>query len=213
MAPSTYTGAVTVSGGSTQTIAVTFTLTAATNLPTITSVLNGASFLPGIEAGSWVTIKGSNLSNTSPGRTWTDSEIVNGNLPTSLDNTSVTIDGKAAYVYYISPGQINVQAPDDSVTGAVQVVVKNNAQVSNSFTAQLQTVAPAFFQYGGTSFAITTRFSDNALIGDPSAAPGTIAAKPGDVLILWATGSGRPVLRQRRARRLWWPRAWRCCPR
>lgn len=37
---------------------------AAPGLPVITSVLNGASLLPGIEAGSWVTIKGSNLANT-----------------------------------------------------------------------------------------------------------------------------------------------------
>ena len=89
--------------------------------PTITSVVNGASFLPGIESGSWVTIKGTNLSNTNPGRIWTSSEIVNGNLPTSLDNTSVSIDGNPAFVYYISPTQLNVQAPNDSTTGTVKV--------------------------------------------------------------------------------------------
>ena len=36
--------------------------------PAIASVLNGASFQPGIEAGSWVTIQGTNLANTT--RTW-----------------------------------------------------------------------------------------------------------------------------------------------
>ena len=40
--------------------------------PAITSVLNGASFQPGIEAGSWVMIQGTNLANTFPGRTWHD---------------------------------------------------------------------------------------------------------------------------------------------
>lgn len=192
MQPNAYKATITVSAvpGGTRTISVSFTVTAPANTPTISSVENGASFLPGFEAGSWVTIKGSHLSNTDPGRTWLASEIVNGNLPTFLDHTSVTIDGRPAYVYYISPTQLNVQAPDDSATGSVQVVVTNNSQVSNSFTAQLQAASPAFFLYTSTSYAIATRYPDNALIGDATVVPGTIAAKPGDVLILWGTGFG-----------------------
>jgi uncharacterized protein (TIGR03437 family) len=92
-----------------------------------------------------VTIRGTNLANTNPGRTWRTDEIVNGNLPQSLDNVSVTINGKATYVYYISPTQINVQAPTDTTIGPVDVVVTNNGNVSQSATAQLQAVAPAFF--------------------------------------------------------------------
>ncbi|MDE3165531.1 MAG: SBBP repeat-containing protein [Acidobacteriota bacterium] len=158
--------------------------------PVITSVVNGASFQPGIESASWVTILGTNLSNTNPGRTWTAAEIPNGNLPTSLDNTSVTIDGKPASVYYISPTQINVLAPADTNTGPVNVVVTNNSQVSAPFRAPLVSYAPAFFLYGGTSYAIASRNPDYALLGNPSAVPGTIPAKPGDVLILWGTGFG-----------------------
>jgi hypothetical protein len=66
--------------------------------PVITSVVNGASLQPGIEAGSWVTIRGANLANTNPGRTWRSNEIVNGALPVVLDGVSVTIDGKPAFV-------------------------------------------------------------------------------------------------------------------
>ena len=102
----------------------------------------------------------------------------------------MTIDGRAAFVYYISPGQINVQAPTDTSTGAVSVVVTNNGSQSAPATAQLQGFAPAFFQYNGTSYAITTRYPDNALVANPSAIPGTVAAAKGDVLILWATGFG-----------------------
>jgi len=157
--------------------------------PVISSVVNGASFQPGIEAGSWVTILGTNLANTIPGRTWRADEIVAGRLPTALDGVSVTINGKTAYVYYISPGQINVQAPSDAATGAVSVVVTNNGAVSAQASALLQTSAPAFFQYSGTPYAIATR-PDYTLVGNPSAIPGTVAAAPGDVLILWATGFG-----------------------
>jgi uncharacterized protein (TIGR03437 family) len=157
--------------------------------PVISSVVNGASFQPGIEAGSWVTILGANLANTNPGRTWRPDEIVAGRLPTALDGVSVTINGIAAYVYYISPGQINVQAPTDGATGAVSVVVTNNGSIGAPASAQLQAFAPAFFQYSGTPYAIATR-PDYTLVGNPSAIPGTVAAAPGDVLILWATGFG-----------------------
>ena len=153
-------------------------------------MVNGASFQPGIEAGSWVTIQGTNLANTSPGRTWRDDEIVAGRLPISLDGVSVTINGRAAYVYYISPTQINVQAPTDTSTGPVNVVVTNNGAVSAPATAQLQQYAPALFLAGATSFAIVTRYPDNALVADPAVIPGAVAAASGDVLILWATGMG-----------------------
>jgi len=156
----------------------------------ISEVSNGASFQPGIAGGSWVQIKGSNLANTSPFRIWRADEIVNGNLPTALDGVSVTINGKPAYVYYISPTQINVQAPSDGSVGPVTVVVNNNGSISPGATGQMQTFAPAFFQYLPTTYAIATRYPDNALIANPSAVPGTVAAKAGDILILWGTGFG-----------------------
>jgi uncharacterized protein (TIGR03437 family) len=158
--------------------------------PVINSVVNGASFQPGIEAGSWVTIRGANLANTNPGRMWRDDEIVNGNLPMSLDGVSVTIDGKPAYVYYISPTQINVQAPSDSAAGAVSVVVANNGMSSAPATAQLQAAAPAFFIYPGTNYAVMSRLPEYTPLGDASAVPGTVAAKPGDTVALWGTGFG-----------------------
>jgi uncharacterized protein (TIGR03437 family) len=171
-----------------QTISVSLVVTAASTVPTITSVVNGASFQPGIESGSWVTIKGTNLATDT--RIWQTSDFNGNNLPLALDGTSITIDGKPAAVYYISPTQLNVQAPTDSTTGAVPVVVMNNGQMSTAFTAQLQTYAPAFFLYTGTDYAIAQRYPDNALVGNPSVIPGTVAARSGDVLILWATGFG-----------------------
>ena len=150
--------------------------------PRITGVVNGASFQAGIEAGSWVTIQGSGLANTFPGRTWRDEEVVDGKLPTALDGVSVTINGKAAFVYYISPGQINVQAPSDNAVGAVSVVVTNNGVSSAA--------APAFFTYLATGNVIASRVADYALLGDPAGMPGVVAAKAGELVILWGTGFG-----------------------
>jgi uncharacterized protein (TIGR03437 family) len=157
--------------------------------PTIAAVLNGAGFQTGIEAGSWVTITGTNLANTNPGRKWTDSEVVDGQLPTSLDGVSVTINGKPAFIYYISPTQINAQAPSDTTIGPVDVVVNNNGVLSAPATAQLQAAAPAFFTYLGTSVAIASRLPDYAAVGGPDSS-GTAPAKPGDTIVFWGTGFG-----------------------
>jgi uncharacterized protein (TIGR03437 family) len=58
------------------------------------------------------------------------------------------IDGKAAYVYFVSPTQIDVIAAPDSTSGPVSVIVTNNGVPSTSENAQLQIVAPAFFSAG-----------------------------------------------------------------
>ncbi|HUA58484.1 MAG TPA: IPT/TIG domain-containing protein [Verrucomicrobiae bacterium] len=90
--------------------------------PVITSVVNDASFRPPIVASSWVAIGGTDLSGTT--RSWGLADFVWNRLPTSLDGVSVTINGIPAYVHYISPGQVNVLAPDDAATGNVTIQVK-----------------------------------------------------------------------------------------
>jgi len=70
---------------------------------------------PIIQSGEWVSIYGANLAG-SP-MSW------NGDFPMSLGGTTVTVNGKAAYLSYVSPKQINFQAPNDSATGVVLVGV------------------------------------------------------------------------------------------
>jgi uncharacterized protein (TIGR03437 family) len=155
--------------------------------PVITSVSSAAGTQSAIEAGSWASIYGSSLADQTDD--WNRS-IVNGQLPTSLDTVKVAIDGKPAYVYFISAGQINVQVPASSTQGPVSVVVTNNGVSSAPATAQMLSFAPAFFQLTPTKYAIATRFPDYAIIADPNAVPGAVGAKPGDVVILWGTGFG-----------------------
>jgi uncharacterized protein (TIGR03437 family) len=150
------------------------------------SVVSAASFQPGIVPGSWFTIQGTNLSSTTD--TW-DKSIVNGNLPTTLDGVSVNVGGKPAYIYYISPTQINAVAPDVG-TGSLSVTVTNAYGTSAPSTVASQTVEPAFFLLAG-KYAVATRqdFSwavQNGAIHSLSTSP----AKPGEVIILWGTGFG-----------------------
>ena len=169
-----------------------YTLSAASQQPTPaisdSGVVNAASFQAAVAPGGWVTIQGTNLSNTT--RSWTGSDFSGNSLPTKLDGVTVTLDGKAAYVGYISPTQINVLAPADSAQGPVAVQVANNGLTSANSSAQLQTAAPAFFLWSG-KYAVATR-SDYSLVAPANLFPGvtTTPAKPGDVVILWGTGFG-----------------------
>jgi uncharacterized protein (TIGR03437 family) len=169
----------------------TLTPAAPSNVPTISKngVVNAAGFQQSISAGSWVAITGTNLSSTT--RQWGASDFNNGAFPTSLDGVSVTINGNPAYVEYVSPTQINVQAPTDSATGLVPVQVTNSLGTSPVTTVNLQTASPAFFPWGG-KYAAATQL-DYSFVGPPGlfgSAVTTTPAKPGDTLILWGTGFG-----------------------
>ena len=120
-------------------------------LPALTGVVNGASFQTGVTANSWVTIQGTNLAAQTDD--WSNS-IVNGALPTMLDGVSVSIGGQAAYVYYISPGQLNVLAPDVP-DGPVTVTVTAPGGTSASFTATASAYGPAFFPWPGNQVVAT----------------------------------------------------------
>jgi uncharacterized protein (TIGR03437 family) len=155
--------------------------------PTISSVTNGASFLSGITSGSWVTIKGTNLSLGPITDTW-DNAIVNGKLPTTLDGVSVSIGFKAAYVNFISPTQINVQAPDVS-SGPVPITVTTpfgSATINGTSTVQ---AAPAFFLWAG-KYSVATRQDYSLAAKNGTFAGSTVPAKPGEVIILWGTAFG-----------------------
>jgi len=161
--------------------------------PTIQSVINAASYRPGVASATWVAITGTNLSTST--RAWSNGDFASGNLPTTLDGVSVKINGKAAYVYFISPGQINVLAPDDPATGPVPVQVTNSQGVSNTYSANKQVVSPAFFNYSqaGGRYSVIQASATNELVGPPGIfgqSLTTVRAAPGEYLTLYATGLG-----------------------
>jgi uncharacterized protein (TIGR03437 family) len=159
--------------------------------PAITLVANAEGENPVIAPNTWVEIKGSNLAPAGDARPWQTSDFVNHNLPTQLDGVSVTVNGKSAYVYYISPNQVNILTPPDAMTGAVQVVVTNNGSSSASYTAQAQASSPSFFVIGGGPYVVAQHAADYSLVGPASLYAGyTTPAKPGETVVLYANGFG-----------------------
>jgi len=183
-----------VAGGQILLTNVVVTAAAAPQLPSILSsgIVPVYSTSTTIQPGEWVSIYGSNLASTSA--TWS------GNFPTSLGNTTVTIDGKPAYLSMVSAGQINLQAPDDQFIGVVPVVVTTPAGNTTSMVTLAQ-VAPSFLLPDSKHVAGIILRSDGsgAYGGGTYDIPGptgsslgyaTVAAKAGDTVELYGTGFG-----------------------
>jgi len=192
LAAGNYTGNVTVTPSdasvSPASIVVTLTVSGTPPAGNITGVTNAGSYQPAISSGAWVSIFGTNLSQGT--YTWQSTDFVNGALPTTLEGVSVAINGVPAYVEYISPTQINVLAPDDSTTGAVQVQVTTAGQASNTATVQKNAFAPAFLTLDGNHVA--AEHADYSLVGAPNLLPGAVTtpAKPGETILLYGVGFG-----------------------
>jgi uncharacterized protein (TIGR03437 family) len=156
--------------------------------PVITAVVDGASFRPGIVAGSWVTIQGANLSGTT--RIWGDADFNSGNLlPKNLSGVEVKMNGLPAAVYYISPTQLNVQAPAP-LSGSVTVQVTYDGVSSNTMTATAVSNAPALFAYsaGGKTYPAAV-YLNGQIVGDPvSGGTAVSKARSGDRILLFGTG-------------------------
>jgi uncharacterized protein (TIGR03437 family) len=163
-------------------------------LPAISSggIVPAFSTSPVIQTGEWVSIYGTNLASGTS--TWA------GDFPTLLGGTSVTIDGHAAYLAFVSPGQINLQVPNDTATGIVPVVV-TTANGSATSTVTLAPFGPSFFLLDGKHAAgIILRLDGQGtygggaydIIGPTGTSLGypTVAAKAGDTIELFGTGFG-----------------------
>src|ERR1700734_3915954 len=115
--------------------------------PVIALVANAEGGSTTIAPNTWVEIKGSNLApagvsspDCAPGYCWQASDFANNQLPVKLHGVSVTVNGKTAYVYYISPTQGNILTPPNPMQGSVAVQLTNSNGSSQAFMVQAQTL-------------------------------------------------------------------------
>ncbi len=161
-----------------------------TPTPTVTLVANAEGGVATIAPNSWVEIKGSNLVPAGDTRIWGDSDFVNNQLPTSLDGVNVTVNGQSAYVYYISPTQVNILTPPNALSGSVPVQVSDNGVISATFMVQAQAESPSFFVFGGGPYIAATHVNGSYL-GPSSLYLGlTTPAAPGETIVMYANGFG-----------------------
>jgi hypothetical protein len=164
--------------------------------PAIASV--GDNLIDGgpVAPGGWFYVKGSDLCDVQ--RIWGASDFTDATtLLTDLNGVEVWVNGAPVPVYFVSPGQVNVQAPSN-VSGTMTAQVFRLGLGSNILTAPVAQIQPSiyFYQVNSKNYA-PALFQDYSLMGDPAIVPGTHKANPGDIIQLYA--AGRPNDRRCRA--------------
>ena len=172
---------------------VTF-LMKSTFTPGATPVISGIENAEGgnvtIAPNTWIEIDGANLAPPGDSRIWQSADFVSNKMPTQLDGVSVTVNGKPAYVYYISPTQVNILTPPDAMKGSVPVVLTAGGSTTEAFTAQAQALSPSFFVFNGGPYVAAVH-ADGSFVGPTSLYPGaTTPATAGETILLYANGFG-----------------------
>lgn len=180
-----------------------------TTAPVISSIDSASAYggYPYFASGSWLEIKGTNLADpadprltaaTNPGQ-WTVADFNGSNAPTVLDGVSVSINGKPAYVWYLSTGQLNVQAPEDTAAGSVAITVTNCKASSSPVMFARRALAPGLlapsnYVVGVTQYMVATFASDGAYVLNTSTGSSfglnSRPAKPGDLIVAYGIGFG-----------------------
>ena len=183
LAPGRYSGTVTIKPAVGASIPVVITVTVIQATPTLTSVVNGASFAPGaIAPGEIITIFGTAMGPLLPSTLKLDSS---GKLATTLAGTQVTIGGYPAPLIYSSAGQVSVIVPYE-ITGNVttSVVVQYLSQRSSTVTVPVAASAPGIF--------IINSSNQGAILNQDASVNGIgNGAEPGSVISIFATGEGQ----------------------
>jgi len=147
------------------------------------NLIAGGAVVPG----GWFYIGGSDFSDVT--RTWGTGDFTDTTtLPTDLNGVEVWVNGAPVPVYFISPTQVNAQAPSN-ISGTMTVQVFRLGIGSNIVTAQVAQIQPSIYYYQvGTKNYAAALFQDYSLMGDPAVVPGTHKALPGDIIQLYASG-------------------------
>ncbi len=169
----------------------TFNLT-----PVIQTVISASDYggFTSIAPATWIEIYGQNLASTT--QEWGSANFQGNNAPIELAQTTVTVGGQSAFVFYISPAQVDVQVPSNVASGPQPVIVTTAAGASAPFSIQVNLteaglLAPPAFKINNTQYAVA-QFSDG-FYDLPPASIASVASKravPGDTIILYGIGFG-----------------------
>jgi uncharacterized protein (TIGR03437 family) len=87
-----------------------------------------------------------------------------------------------APLFYVSPGQLAGQIPEDIKPGLATVIVKNGTSTGNAVAVIVPAASPEIYIYGN-NLAVAT-FTNYSVITS------TNPAHVGDTVVLWFTGGG-----------------------
>lgn len=159
------------------------------------AALGGFGGDPRMVAAGWFEIFGSNFAPASTSRVWASADFVGGVAPTSLADVRVTVAGRSAFVYFVSPLQITIVAPDGLPAGVDAPIQVINAQGSSNVVT-LPTVprapgllAPPVYKVNDRQYVVAL-FANFNLSGPGELIPGTRRARAGDALQVYFVNGG-----------------------
>jgi uncharacterized protein (TIGR03437 family) len=183
---------------------LTGSLVSITPPPVITpgGVISASQFgaFPSTTPGSWIEIYGSTLASNT--RSWATSDFTkdannNAIAPTSLDKTSVSIGGKAAFIDFISFGQVNALVPSNVAPGPQQLTVTTAGgttlgYVITVYPNQPEMYAPPAFNINGNQYVAAVLSDGTTHVLPPGTIPGVVSrqAKPGETITIYGIGFG-----------------------
>jgi uncharacterized protein (TIGR03437 family) len=103
-------------------------------------------------------------------------------LPTSLGGTTVTVNGTAAPLFFVSPTQINFQVPRETPPGNATVIVRQGNTAGPAFSFTVLASAPGIFTFG-TNQAVAAK-ADGSIITPQN------SAGANSVIVPYLTGQG-----------------------
>jgi uncharacterized protein (TIGR03437 family) len=160
--------------------------------PTISfnGVLNNADFRPGdsMGVGAIAALFGEFLADSVAANTQLT-------LPTTLGGVRVLVNGRAAPLYFVSPGQINFQVPFETLGGIASIQVERNGVVGNRVGVDIVPFAGRILVWSqfGLPHAIAVNADGTLPIPPTVTIPGYVSkpARPGDTLVIYAIGFGQ----------------------
>lgn len=161
----------------------------------------GQPFVTQLSPDGLVSVFGQNFAPAGTARGLTSADVNTGQIPVNLGCTCVAVNHRLAPVIFVSPTQINLQAPPGIRDGSfsVQVIANCGAPGESASAAQVvpaQPVAPEFFFFQqnttGVNPVAATDAVTGTLIGPAGLLPGAASspARPGEFVALYATGLG-----------------------
>jgi uncharacterized protein (TIGR03437 family) len=197
--PGVYTGTITfTSNAANSPTEVSVVFEVAEQKPPLLSyrgAVNGATFSPNqpLAQGAIVSVFGTQLAYSVEGATETP-------LPRELGATKVVIGGVEAPLFYASWGQVNFQVPNEVPQGVTTLQVLRDGQASNRISVTVANRTPGLFLlnlglYGAIVNGSASARENKTMYPIPrdlavSAGLDGAPARPGDVLVIFATGLG-----------------------
>jgi uncharacterized protein (TIGR03437 family) len=147
------------------------------------SIVNNANNLSGALApNTIVTLYGENLAYTT--RALVPGDLTTGRIPTALPGTGVRvlIRNVPAGIYFVSPNQINLLVPSNLVPGDATLQLVQDGHAGPEVRIRLRSAAPGLYQLDPETVI--------AMKSDGTVATADNPARPGEVIVLYATGLG-----------------------